>query len=149
MRVDSCRLFESGDRRIDPAVVLENQALIVERSRGFRGGDGSRRPARFAFASPRPRERIERVGAAQAGREREEGCIPHPLVVRIPDRARASGLVDGAGDLVEMGDVHLQGQSFSAHGLNLAHQITGGVDVAKAERYIGTGVGQPQGNGAT
>ena len=54
-----------------------------------------------------------------------------------------------AGDLIEVGDIHLQRKGAAAHGLDFACEIATGGDVAQAKRDVGSGMSECEGDGAT
>jgi len=76
------------------------------------------------------------------------GEIP-TLLTRMSIRPScAAAWLTAGGDLVEMGDVHLQRQRPPPHPRDRLHDVGTAVDVAEAERDIGAGMGECQGNRA-
>ena len=59
------------------------------------------------------------------------------------------GVSYAAGDLIEMGNIHLQRKGAAAHGFDLACETGPGADVAQAQCDVGSDMGKREGNGAS
>jgi hypothetical protein len=61
----------------------------------------------------------------------------------------SGGVLDGAGHLREMGDIHLQAERFAAESFDFTDQILRGVHVAQTESDISSGVSAGESDGAS
>ncbi len=59
------------------------------------------------------------------------------------------GVGYAAGDLIEVGNIHLQRKGTAAHGFDFAREIAPGGDIAQAKSDVGSGMGKREGNGAS
>jgi len=57
------------------------------------------------------------------------------------------GAVNTAGDLIQVGNIHLQGKRAAAHGFDFAGEIASGADVAQTERDVGSRMSKRERNG--
>ena len=60
-----------------------------------------------------------------------------------------TGFLDGARDLLEISDIHLQPEGFLPQGIEFPHQIVSGRDVAQSEGDIRTSMSERESDGAT
>ena len=58
------------------------------------------------------------------------------------------GVIDGAEDLIFLGDIHLEGKGAAAEGTDFGGEAGVGMDIAETEGDVGTGIGESERDGA-